>query len=989
MVSLPAPGWNPHPNRSKLKLLSSHCPDKSLVGFGPVEQNDLRFNLGMEKIFMRARVLLFVIWVKHVSAVYDQTVLRSAAYICDGFSEADTLVVSRGGSGLDSFVGDNIVQELLYDPNCDLDSRCFSKNMRLIISTIVRAASGLITCIIVLLCFIFFSPCLCSRRCRRWGRWKRIKEHKHAGDFKPKPRRIIMIGVSIVAIAVLVDIGLIASQKNEVKSGLNAALCETYKFLNQTLTGGSAVAFDTTYGYSVEAQFPGLYNTSILVSNLTDLVAPNSTLMNSIDDLLNTTGLIEQELVTLQQWFVALATSLRANKAFFYHTCIFCTNFSTYAQDNWQYNPINPSMLSINNSLAAVLTMVRSQLVPLAVTGPDSLYSTLNATSDALSTYVDELTKLIDSSVLKNLSKIREIMNYFDIGIVALLCITTIPLVLLVVVVVRGLYYSAQDTYTHADHPPMKSTFVGVSLWITLVYTVIVFLVSGIILLGGYFMGSICLLMEDAGSVAAKLSFRFGSASVSETVVGITEQCLQESSDGDILSAILVSEESTARDKINALTSLSGQFGIIQEAVAEGGPSINLSTNAYINNLGRYVDSVGDLFLITEKTKRQTLLNTTDYKPTATSFIFKDNLTLGYEIYDDVAYSVPQCGPRDVSLADTPPGVLAMLSNYTLDETETNYAIPGFTETLTLLRTNGVTTGITTCPSPVNATLRTVPWGNILNRKSDIIRYNRYRCAVPNVTYNAATFEFNKNVTTNNCTQETLRDYMHNFGEAVVNQSIRVDEAVTANFAAIFDSVWSLIYDQLMQPIQEFGSSMNCQFISNRWNSLFASMCITFTPSLIKLGNTLFVLGFAGVFALIVEIIVWRHLKDNYCLWKDSVEDPEAVFHIHARPSIFANVRLSGLWNAWGSALFGRDGDENPTKAARAGSGEIFNEPADVNEPGPTDNANVEQNISSSGRSRNASSTNNNPGANGNPSQGSPLDKTDNPSRRSRTIEEE
>ena len=834
------------------------------------------------------------------------TNLTTAAYLCDSVATETQLMFSPGGSGLDSFVGTNVLQELLYDSSCHFDSSCISKYTSDLIRSILLAGGGIVMGLIVLIGFGAFSPCFCSRRWRQWSGWKRVKESPVAHNFNPKLRRIIFFLTCVVSVGAVVNIGLITRQKSEVKSGLDSALCETYRFLNQTLYGGSAIVFDTSQNYQLTAQFPGLTQAKSLLGNLTALVAANGTLMSSLNEVMNKTGIVEGEMTRLQQWLFALNFVMQRNRMQQLHSCLFCTNFTGFPSELSEYNPIHPSMAAVNNSLAGVLTMIRSQLRPFMSNSVGSIYATLNTTSSSISSFVEKLTKVVNQSVLENLGLIHDITTYFDITITVMLVLTVIPICLSLFAVWKGAYQSDKDTYTDPEDPPMSTKMIIASIWITLTYTVIAFFLCGAVLIIAQFLASTCLVMEDAGSVAAKLSFRLGSADVSSKVVGITQQCLQAGTDGDILSAIVVNDESTARDKVNTLTALSGEFEILQKTFHAGGRNTNLSDNVYLGNIGKYVDEVGDLFLVTDATNRTILARNSSLAPSASAAIFSTNYAQGLDVYDDVVFSAPQCADRVVSRNRTPAGVQYLLSNYTFDASAGTYSIPGMTSMLTELSSHGVTTGVLQCPAGSSPSMNKLPWGNLLSLKIAIMANTTMKCAVPRVSYNATTYMYNSTLVESSCNTVVYRNYMHNFGEQIHNQSVKVDEAVANNFDSILDTVWSVIYDQLMQPIQNLGSDLNCQFISIRWNSLFVSMCKTFTPSLIQLGNSLIGLGFAGLFALVIEIIIWRHLKDNYCHWKDYVASPEEARRATARASMFANIRLSALWNAWGSALFAR-----------------------------------------------------------------------------------
>ena len=796
---------------------------------------------------MRAEIVILALLTATVSSKYSASALLSKSYICDGVSDDSLVLVSRDVSVLDTFVGENVVKEILYDEDCDLDFECISRYMGTLIKTAFRIASGLTACLVVLVGFLIFSPCLCSRRYRQLSIWGRMGEREHPKDYNTMRRRIYLAGSVFFCIIVVVDVIFIAMQKQTAITGMRSALCETYKFLNQTMNGGSAVAVDSTAGYSFEAQFPGFNNVTALVADVSLLVAPNGTALNLLEDLMNRSVSIEKELGVLQQWFTTVGYNMFKNTQSYYHDCIFCTNFSSYPNDTKQAYPTNPSMLSVNNSLASVLSYIGSELKPLVLTG--SLYSSLTTASKALKSYGDELFSLIYPMILDNLSLIFTAVDYFNIFTIVLLCVTGVPLLLIIHLVTRRMFHTGRTS----------PTFIVTSIYITLIYTILSFLLSAVILLAGYGLGSVCLVLNDAESAISDLSFRFGYDSMPDVVVGITRQCLRPETDGDILKGIVISGDSTVRDKINTLVTISGNFVAINDAIATGGLSNNLSSNVYINNLGRYMDSVGDLYLITERTKSRNISQIADYKPTTSSA----------QIYDKTVYSAPQCQDRTVSVHDTPPGVLTYLKNYEFDEIDNEYVIPGFSAILNTLNQNHVDTGITQCPSAVTASKQMIPWGNLLNLKLAFMNKN-FQCALPNVTMNSSTLELKFGMTKTVCNQTGYRDYMRSFKEKVIDQATKVDEAVATHFDTILDSIWSLLNDQLMGPVQEVSSALNCQFVAARWNALFQSFCMTFTPSVINFGKIMFSLGFAGVCSLILEIIVWRHLKDNRCLREDA-----------------------------------------------------------------------------------------------------------------------
>ena len=776
--------------------------------------------------------------------------------------------MGAGGSGLDSYVGVNVLQTMIYNPNCSFNSTCIEQYLPKLTTTLISASGGILIMLIVLLLFILFSPCLCSRRFRQWSGWKQWREYKYSREFSPSLRRIIVFLGVLVSLGALVDVALIAQEKKDMDEGLNGSLCQVYLFMNQTLNGGGATVFEDSEGYIVNAAFPGLTNAGEVVSELAVLVAPESPLVQELNSLMNLTALVEEQYLLMLGLFTTLNEVMRTNAVYQNHTCVFCSNFSTYPSTDYDVNPSHPSLVAINSSLSAVISMLREQLKPFMVDQLRSLHNALTETESTINSAAANLSWIFNSYVISALDLINSIFNLLDISLIILLVITFIPIGLCAYTVWKG---AGDDTRTASD-PPVDPRLASVPMWISLIYTILVFTLGGVILIGAHILASGCLIMEDMGSVAAKASARFtDSKEATDRVVAITQECLEVNTDGDILSAIILDGQSTARDKINALTALEGEFYVLNAAIAAGNTSINLSGYVFLDNMGKYLASVGDLYLMNSTTQSLFIETNASFIPSLNnSAIFNTNQTRGFEIFFSTASTAPQCLERNVVAADTPPGVLALLANYSSSNRDLR-SIPGIDSFIHTLASESVSTGTDTCPANAFPSSNLVPWGNLLQLKLNILYNQSFSCSVPSLSYNPANLSFTLVSSTDTCNSTEYANYMARYRDRIAAQALVVDTVVAENFDAIFNETWDVLYGQLLKPAQYVGSTLNCQFISIRWNALFDSLCIVFTPTLIRLGKTLLALGFVGVFALIVQILIWRHLKDNMSLWRDSV----------------------------------------------------------------------------------------------------------------------
>lgn len=815
----------------------------------------------------------------------------NTSYVCDYYESPAISTVGFGGSGLDSYVGVNVLQEMLYDPNCSFNSTCIERYLSVFTSSLISAGSGLVIMVIVVCLFLLFSPCLCSRRFRQWSGWKQAREYKYARDFSPTFRRLLTFLGIVVSLGAIVDVALIVEEKNSMDAGLNDSLCQVYMFLNETLYGGGATVFEDSQGYIVYAEFPGLTNAGELVSNLTELVAPNSSLIQELNSLMNLTGAVEEEYLRMVGLFTTLNDVMRLNAFAQDHQCLFCSNFSTYPSTQYDVNPAHPSLVAINSSISAVISILREQLKPFMVDELNSLYNALTDLNTAINSAVDRLTYVANNYILSDLDLVFSIFRYIDAVLIAILVITFVPIGLFGFSLYKGAFQSDRNgQYNDPQSPPTSPSVATGPMWISFIYTVVVLTSAGAILVAAHILASACLVMEDTGSAVSKTTYRFTSDdSVTARVSGIVHECLQLSTDGDVLSAITVDGQSTARDKVTTLAALEAEFTVLNAAINAGtNASMNLSGNVYLTNMGKYLASVGDLYLMNYTTQTLLIETNSSFIPTSSSAIFSTDWLEGLDVYYQVSATAPQCLERDVILANTPPGVLALLANYTKSANGNAYQVPGIDYFIETLNSYSVATGTDTC-RPVNAFPSTnlVPWGNMLELKLNFIYNETFACSEPILTYDPVTLSFTLVESNQTCSANEYADYMAAYQYKIAQQAIAVDNVVAENYYAIFNETWDVIYGQLLQPVESVGSSLNCQFISIRWNSLYDSLCIVFTPTVIRLGKTLLALGFVGVFTLLVQIIIWRHLKDNMCLWRDAVDSASGP----RRGSTFAILR--------------------------------------------------------------------------------------------------
>jgi hypothetical protein len=211
------------------------------------------------------------------------------------------------------------------------------------------------------------------------------------------------------------------------------------------------------------------------------------------------------------------------------------------------------------------------------------------------------------------------------------------------------------------------------------------------------------------------------------------------------------------------------------------------------------------------------------------------------------------------------------------------------------------------------------------------------RCSyVGPVVYDSKALTYSTSITNSSCTMTAFGTKMRGFRTEIATAASAVDAVVTTNFDPIFNELWDVASEKLFVPVQWIGETLNCQFVSLRWNTLFRALCVVFTPTMIRLGKTLFTLGFAGIFFTVVQILVWRHLKDNHCLWSDAVGfNARASARLGRRVSTFTRLRPTGLINSFRDSAAWLRSMISLRRSSSRGNEVKPGEPLDIPQPKP------------------------------------------------------
>ncbi|EER12501.1 hypothetical protein Pmar_PMAR009443 [Perkinsus marinus ATCC 50983] len=212
-------------------------------------------------------------------------------------------------------------------------------------------------------------------------------------------------------------------------------------------------------------------------------------------------------------------------------------------------------------------------------------------------------------------------------------------------------------------------------------------------------------------------------ASEADDVKQFIGTCLDPAGNGDILSAITVSDGKTLRDTFNVEDRIKTEFDKITASVGASinDPSLDIANLPAFKDLLNAIDAVGDLYVL-DPDRAIALQSDANYQWDGSA---PPTPSAGAAILEAGFAGVAECSNRTIDLSALSPlfrDPLAFLDGKTLI---------GVDEYITTLGSNGVNLGTATgCATfkTTGATQNLVPWGNLLNLLKPVMIKTDFYC---------------------------------------------------------------------------------------------------------------------------------------------------------------------------------------------------------------------------------------------------------------------
>jgi hypothetical protein len=188
-----------------------------------------------------------------------------------------------------------------------------------------------------------------------------------------------------------------------------------------------------------------------------------------------------------------------------------------------------------------------------------------------------------------------------------------------------------------------------------------------------------------------------------------------------------------------------------------------------------------------------------------------------------------------------------------------NASLPGANEFFNSLSSAGIDIGASSstgvCPNdfenlnPPNLTMAH-PFEVLMNWKVQVLSHT-FRCD------------------SNNCSWPQWIQYVNDMHDQLVAAALAVDAVQANTFNRINDNLRQLVQGSVLPPIDTLTQGLDCKFMHTSFNNVYSDLCYRQTPGLIIAVITWLVFGALCWICILVEFIIWRHLRDNLSIWLD------------------------------------------------------------------------------------------------------------------------
>lgn len=667
-------------------------------------------------------------------------------------------------------------------------------------------------------------------------------------------KRGILLAMFIAFLGVLIaDFVYSARFRVAIAGGAKGVLCETFRLTDNVLNGFS----------QTNHTFIGIENVAATVENVTEIVQVGSPTMDAILATIDATKDIQFAVADFLANLNNMNNVLGENQSAGKYTCVFCRTCCSGGSDS----QVSVALTAIGSSVAQALVAVRAQVRDsLTGDGLAGIRESLESSLVTVESAKDDFEAQIKSSLFDNEPILEQVIGYINVATLVAMLLVVIPVLLLMGVLVWGTVGKLPIPPTACK--PRNPCFASFSCCFTFFFALILFLLGGIFGLVAYLEASACEVVSDMDSLILRAS---ELAELDAQVTTIMQTCLSPSGSGDVLSVVNVgSDGKTARDMLDISSAIDELFAQITAGL--DGEGDVFSTNPAIVDLLDSIRDFGSLYVIDSALVSDMMA--ADISVFLATFQPEDVLE---HLFQVALSGVPDCSDR-VGIPLTGPAgellrVSLVASGFPLNPGDITVTLPGIASFYSSLQAASVDVGTSgnVCPYDYSSLFvagDSEPFNFFMQDKIDVVT-STFRCDTVSVSEDPDTAEAIVVTTEVFCTWTEWIAYVDALHGLLLTKAQTVDAVQASVIDAIQVDLRQIVQTEVLPLIQNLANGLDCKFIQVRWNGIYESLCWKETPGLVGSVICWLIFGWLCLIAIVMEFVVWRHLKDNWCLWMD------------------------------------------------------------------------------------------------------------------------
>ena len=731
------------------------------------------------------------------------------------------------------------------------------------------------------------APCACCRCCRRCPIWCCCSERFNAYNLGTK-KKVFLLSLFLVYVGVVIaDLVYAARFRTDINAGAKSLICETFRLTDNALNGFHLTTTNPD-GSVTDNSFIGAENVAATVHEISDLVDSDSPIISSILAVVDTTKDIQFAVSDFLAHLDNMNSILGdpSNMVVGKYKCIFCE----VCCGNGASSQVGTALAAIESSVASALVEVRRSIKEkLTGDGLQGIRDSLDSASDMVDGFKTQFEEQIGKNLIDQKPMFEQAVSYVDLATLIVMCVITLPTLLLFLTVCLGVFKSDRPSYSNPQKKPQNPCHASCGWCLSFILGFILFLIAGILGALAYMEASTCDMVSDMDSFITLGVSRLGveEGGQMETIL---RTCLTPSGSGDILGSVDVGDGKTARDMLDISGTINAQFDMISAGLdSEGGGLPKFSEDPAILALLDAVRDFGALYVIPADVVGE-ITSDSAYTPSMNILLSETPETIA-ELTRLALAGVPSCADKvGIPLTGDAGKLLRdalTAAGFPISPSDETVDLPGISSYFAGLQSAGISIGETgsVCPSDfddLGTSSTSHPFESYMSFKTDVLAHT-FRCDTITVAEDPDTADAVVLVNPVSCSWSEWITYVGGLHANLIAKAQTIDAVQETVIDGIQTELRAIVQEDVLPVINRLADGLNCKFLQVRWNGIYESLCWKQTPGLAGTVICWLVFGWLCAIAILIEFVIWRHLKDNISIWRDAVEYHEGGDHDDGR----------------------------------------------------------------------------------------------------------